>query len=77
MKCINKDSTSTSFPVSALQIETRHTFLEPLLGVKPEETESLETARTLVITITTCLCLFSLMEAVCYYIFSTAVNISF
>ena len=78
MKCINKDSTSTSFPVSAHQIEARHTFLETLLGkVKPEETESLETARTLVITITTCLCLFSLMEAVCYYIFSTAVNISF
>ena len=66
------------FPLSAHQIEARHTFLETLLGhVKPEETESLETARTLVITITSCLCVFSLMEAVCYYIFSTAVNISF
>ena len=48
-----------SFPLSAHQIEARHTFLETLLGkVKPEETESLETARTLVISITTCLCLF-------------------
>ena len=66
------------FPLSAHQIEARHTLLETLLGkVKPEETEYLETAHTLVITITTCLCLFSLMEAVCYYIFSTKVNISF
>ena len=65
-------------PLSAHQIEARHTFLETLLGkVKTEETESVETARTLVINITTCLCVFSLMEAVCYYIFSTAVSISF
>ena len=63
--------------ISAYQIEARHSLLEALLGkVKPEETESLETARTLVINITTCLCVFSLMEAVCYYLFSTAVNIS-
>ena len=60
--------------ISAYQIEARHFFLEALLGkVKPEETESLETARTLVTNITTCLCVFSLMEAVCYYLFSTAV----
>ena len=39
--------------LSAYQIEARHTFLETLLGkVKAKETESLETARTLVITIT-------------------------
>ena len=63
--------------ISAYQIEVRHSFLEALLGkVKPEETESLETARTLVTNITTCLCVFSLMEAVCYYLFSTVVNIS-
>ena len=50
-------------------------MLQNLLGkVKPEETESLETASTLVINITTCLCVFSLMEAVCYYLFSTAVS---
>ena len=61
--------------IAAYQIEARHSFLEALLGkVKPEETESLETARTLVITITTCLCVFSLMESVCYYLFSTAVH---
>ena len=55
MKCIDEFSTLTSFPLSAHQIEARHTFLETLLGkVKPEETESLETVRTLVITITTC-----------------------
>ena len=67
-----------SFPLSAPQIEVRHTFLETLLGkVKPEETESLETARTLVTNITTCLCVFSLMEAVCYYVFSTAVSTLF
>ena len=61
--------------ISAYQIEARHAFLEALLGkVKPEETESLETARTLVTNITTCLCVFSLMEAVCYYLFSTAVS---
>ena len=75
---VDKSHSLSLFPLSAHQIEARHTFLETLLGkVKPEETESLETARTLVITITTCLCVFSLMEAVCYYIFSTAVNISF
>ena len=66
---------SILFSFSAYQIEARHSFLEALLGkVKPEETESLETARTLVITITSCLCVFSLMEAACYYLFSTAVN---
>ena len=75
---VDKSHSLSLFPLSAHQIEARHTFLETLLGhVKPEETESLETARTLVITITTCLCVFSLMEAVCYYIFSTAVNIHF
>ena len=48
--------------ITAYQIEARHSFLEALLGkVKPEETESLETARTLVINTTTCLCVFSLM----------------
>ena len=60
--------------IIAYQIEARHIFLEALLGkVKPEETESLETSRTMVIIITTCLCVFSLMEAVCYYLFNTAV----
>ena len=64
-------------PPPAFQIEARHTFLETPLGkVKPEETESLETARTLVINITTCLCVFSLMEAVCYYLFNTAVSLN-
>ena len=63
------------FLLSEYQIRARHTLLETLLGkVKQEETESLETARTLVITITTCLCVFSLMEAACYYLFSTAVT---
>ena len=42
------------FLLSEYQIRARHTLLETLLGkVKQEETESLETARTLVITITT------------------------
>ena len=63
-------------PPTAFQIEARHIFLVTLLGkVKPEETESLETAWTLVITITTCLCVFSMMEAMFYYLFSSAVNI--
>ena len=58
-------------------IEARHTFLESLLGkVKPEETESYEMACTLVINITSCLCIFSLLEAVFYYLFSTKVNIN-
>ena len=62
-------------PPPAFQIEARHTFLETLLGkVKPEETESLEMAWMLVITITLCLCVFSLMEAAFYYLFSSAVN---
>ena len=67
---------SSDFPfISAYQIEARHSLLEALLGkVKPEETESLETARTLVTNITTCLCVFSLMEAACYYLFSTVVT---
>ena len=61
--------------ISAYQIEARHSFLEALLGkVKPEETESLETARALVTNITTCLFVFSLLEAVCYYLFNTAVS---
>ena len=60
--------------ITAYQIEARHSFLEALLGkVKPEEKESLETARTLVTNITTCLCVFSLMEAVCYYLFNSKV----
>ena len=62
---------------SAYQIEARHFFLESFLGkVKSEETESLETSRILVITITSCLCIFSLMEAVFYYLFNIKVYIS-
>ena len=62
------------FPFPAYQIEARHTFLDTLLTAKPEETESLETVRTLVITITTCLLVFSLMEAAFYFLFSTVVH---
>ena len=63
-----------SISFTAYQVQKSH-YPRTFTGLKEGEITSYENARTLVITITTCLCVFSLLEAACYYLFNTAVNI--
>ena len=60
----------------AYQVQKSH-YPRTFTGLKEGEATSYENARTLVITITTCVCLFSLLETIFYLLFNTAVNITY
>ena len=62
-----------SISFTAYQVQKSH-YPRTFTGLKEGEATSYENARTLVITITTCLCLFSLLEAIFFLLLSTVVN---
>ena len=47
----------------------RHQFLEWLIRVKEEEVTSYQNMHTCVTTVTACVCVFSLMEVVTYFLY--------
>ena len=47
----------------------RHEFLEKLIGVKEEEMTSYQNMHTCVTTVITCVCVFSLMEVITYFLY--------
>ena len=58
---------------TAYQVQKSH-YPRTFTGLKEGEAESLETAHTLMITITICLCLFSLLEAIFFHLYSSVVK---
>ena len=55
--------------MSAYQVNKRHAFLQRLIYVKEEEITSYENMSTCVITVTACVCVFSLVEVVTYFLY--------
>ena len=55
--------------MSAYQVNKRHAFLQRLIFVKKEEVTSYENMNTCVTTITACVAVFSIMEAVSYFLY--------
>ena len=55
--------------MSAYQVNKRHQFLEWLLHVKKEEEDSYNNMNTCVITLTSCIFLFSVLEILFYFIY--------
>ena len=53
----------------AYQVTRRHEFLEKLIGVKEEEVTSYQNMNTCVTTVTACVCVFSLMEVITYFLY--------
>ena len=53
----------------AYQVNKRHAFLQRLIYVKEEEVTSYENMNTCVTTVTACVCVFSLMEVVTYFLY--------
>ena len=53
----------------AYQVNKRHAFLQRLIYVKEEEVTSHENMNTCVITVTTCVLVFSLLEVISYYLY--------
>ena len=47
----------------------RHQFLERLISVKEEEVTSYQNMHTCVTTVTACVCVFSLMEVITYFLY--------
>ena len=47
----------------------RHQFLERLISVKEEEVTSFQNMHTCVTTVTACVCVFSLMEVITYFLY--------
>ena len=54
----------------------RHEILARTIGVKKEEEASLASATTLVITATTCIIAFSILEVALYLLYSRVVSIT-
>ena len=54
----------------AYQVNQRHTFLKWLVTVKDEEVTSYENINSCLVTVTTCLCVFSVMEVAAYFIYA-------
>ena len=53
----------------AYQVNRRHAFLKWLITVKDEEVTSFQNINTCLETVTTCLCVFSVMEVAAYFIY--------
>ena len=47
----------------------RHQFLERLISVKEEEVTSYQNINTCVTLVTACVCVFSLMEVITYFLY--------
>lgn len=47
----------------------RHKFLESFSGVKDEEVISYENVHTCMLTVTLCICVFSLLEVASYFLY--------
>ena len=60
--------------VSAYQVNKRHTFLEQLIGVKEEEVTSYENMHSCLVVVTSCICLFSALEVLAYFLYLFQVN---
>ena len=59
---------------SAHQVRSRHHFLERFIGTKEVENTSYESANQLLETVLPCTLVFTLMETVCYFVFSEKVR---
>ena len=55
--------------MSAYQVNKRHALLQRLIYVKDEEVTSYENMHTCVTTVTACVCVFSLMEVISYFLY--------
>ena len=55
--------------MSAYQVNKRHQFLDWLLRVKEEEVTSYYNVNTCVLTVTTCVFIFSILEIVSYFLY--------
>ena len=53
----------------AYQVNQRHAFLKWLVTVKDEEVISYENINSCLVTVTTCLCVFSVMEVAAYFVY--------
>ena len=65
-----------SFLISSLayQVDKRHKFLERLISVKDEEVTSYENMNTCLITVTVCVCVFSILEVASYFTYLNYVS---
>ena len=55
--------------ILAYQVNKRHEFLEQLIGVKAEEIVSYEHMHTCLVTVTFCICSFSVLEVFAYFLY--------
>ena len=58
----------------AYQVNQRHAFLKWLITVKDEEVTSHENINNCLVTVTTLLCVFSVMEVAAYFIYAKLVR---
>ena len=58
----------------AYHVHKRHHFLKRFIGVKDEEVTSYENIITCVLTVTACLCVFSIMEVTSYFLYLNKVS---
>ena len=54
----------------AYQVNQRHAFLKWLVTVKDDEVISYENMNSVLVTVTTCLVVFSVMEVAAYFIYA-------
>ena len=52
----------------------RHEFLEQLIGVKVEEVVSYDHMHSCLVTVTACICSFSVLEVLSYFLYLFQVN---
>ena len=55
----------------------RHEFLEKLIGVKEEEVTSFENMHSCLVTVTSCICVFSVFEVLSYFLYLFKVLIKY
>ena len=55
--------------LSAYQVNKRHEFLEQLIGVKEEEVISYEHMHSCLVVVTSCICSFSVLEVLTYFLY--------
>ena len=55
--------------LSAYQVNKRHNILKNMIGVKDEEITSCENINTCLLTVTVCVCSFSILEVASYFLY--------
>ena len=60
--------------ILAYQVNKRHEFLKQLIGVKAEEIVSYEHMHSCLVTVTSCICSFSVLEVLSYFLYLFQVN---